>query len=189
MNEYLKDISTYIVVHKAKFITGAAVTLGAILVLMLIALFMYNNQPKVVYQPATACNLLTLSEAQELMGPRTLRSNNAAPAVYKNTAVSKCGYTDGNPGQQDMVVAALIVRSGVNDEGVEQNKKEFTAGWPTKNVETVSSIGDKAYFNTERGQLNVLKGRDWFIFSYGIGTSPQTNSVEKVTELARKVIR
>lgn len=189
MNEYLKDISVYIRAHKTKFMTGTGVTLAVGVVLILIALFVYNNQPKVVYQPATACNLLTLSEARELMGANTLRSNNALPVVSKNTAVSKCGYTDGNPGQQDMLVAALIVRSGVNDEGVEQNKKEFTAGWPSKNTETVSSLGDKAYFNTERGQLNVLKGRDWFIFSYGVGAAPQENTVEKVTALARKVIR
>lgn len=189
MNQYLTDIKTYITDHKTEFISGAGATFGIALVITLIGLFIYNNQSKIIYTPANACDLFTLKEAQEQMGAKALHSNNQPPMVKANTATSKCGYTDGNPQQGGMIVAAVIVRSGINDEGVEQNKNEFTAGWPSKNTETVKDIGERAYFNTERGQLNVLQGRDWYIFSYGVGDSPESNTVEKTVELARKVIR
>lgn len=189
MNQHLTDIKTYIIDHKTMFITGIAATLGAALIAILIGLFIYNNMSKIVYQPAKACELFTLKEAQEQMGAKALHSNNQPPMVKANTATSKCGYTDGNPQQGSMIVAAVIVRSGINDQGVEQNEKEFTAGWPKQHVETVKNIGDKAYFNVERGQLNVLQGRDWYIFSYGVGDSPESNTVEKSIELARRVIR
>lgn len=189
MNEYFNDIKTYVTAHKAEFLIGIAVTCFIAGVISIVGLIWYNSIPKVVYQPTKACDLLTIAEARELMGGNTIHSNNDDPKVNKNVAVSRCGYTDGNAMQGQMTVAAIIVRSGVNDDGVEQNKNEFAAGWPSKGTETVNNIGDRAYYSQERGQLNILKDRDWIILSYGLGSAPDTNTLEKAMELARKVVK
>lgn len=87
-----------------------------------------------------------------------------------------------------MLVAAIAVRSGINDKGVDQNKTEFATSKQGKSNEVVKDVGDSAYFNKELGQLNVLDDRKWVILSYGAGSAPQANTVDKATELAKKVL-
>ncbi|HMI09649.1 MAG TPA: hypothetical protein VK497_04635 [Candidatus Saccharimonadales bacterium] len=188
MNHYIQATKTYITTHRKKLAIGAAVILGIIVLITAIVLFVRNSTPKIVYQPANACGLITLTEAKELLGNNTLNSNANNPVVSGNTAASRCGYTDGNPDTNNMIVAAIIVRSGVNDKGVQQNKTDFEAGKPSKNIETVKNLGDSAYFNQKLGQLNILDGREWIILSYGVGSAPEANTVDKAIELARKVL-
>lgn len=87
-----------------------------------------------------------------------------------------------------IAVTAIIVRSGVNDKGIEQNKREFTAGKPTQSVEPIKGLGDDAYFNQKNDQQNILNDRDWMIASYGVGSVPEANTVEKAIELANMIV-
>ncbi len=166
-----------------------SVVTAALIVVVAIALFAVNSAPKIAYQPASACDLFSPAKAKELLGNKALNSSMNSPVILKNTASSKCGYTDGNPDTNNMIVAAIIVRSGINDAGIQQNKTEFTSGKPTKNVEIVNGLGDNAYFNEELGQLNILSGHEWIILSFGVGSAPGTNTVDKSIELAHKVLR
>lgn len=174
--------------YKKELIIGSVVVLSVLAIVAAIVLFIYNSTPKVVYEPAVACNTLSTIEAKELLGNNALNTNADDPVLSKNTATSKCGYADGNADTTKLQVAAVIVRSGFNDEGVQQNKDEFANGTPTRAVEIVKDVGDSAYFNQTNGQLNVLKGRDWFVLSYGLGSTPETNSLESVLKLAQKVL-
>lgn len=167
----------------------ASAAIFIVIIIAVVALLTQLSKPTIVYQPAKACDLLSASEATELLGSKTIPSNASDVIISDNTGVSKCGYTDGNPDINAMVVAAIIVRSAINDNGVQQNKTEFVAGTPKAGVETVKGIGDRAYFNQTSGQLNVLDGKNWIVISYGVGNSPETNTVEKAVELARKVVR
>jgi hypothetical protein len=187
LKHYLQTTKSYI---SAKSDTIIGITVVAIMIALIVSIiaFIQNSTPKIVYQPAKACNLLTLEKAKDMLGARTLKSGVTEPVQNENTATSKCGYTDGNPDTKNLLVAAIIVRSGVNDDGVEQNRSEFTGGRPDENVEIINDLGDSAYYNQANGQLNVLDGRNWIIFSYGIGSNPATNTVEKSVELAKKVL-
>lgn len=187
MNHYIQSAKTYAATHKKELAIGTAVVLGVAVLITAIVLIVRGSEPKVVYQPANACSLLTLAEARELLGNKVLNSNANNPILSGDTASSRCGYTDGNPDTNSMIVAAIVVRSGINDKGVQQNKTEFAAGKPSENVETVKDIGDSAYFNHALGQLNILDGRKWIILSYGLGSAPETNTVGKAVELAHKV--
>ena len=188
MNQPIETTKTYIESQKKEFIIGLGVALSVIIVIIAIAVLVHVNAPKVVYQPTKACELLTVKEARELMGNNVLNSSIKNPDISGDTATSNCGYTDGNPDTNNMTVAAIIVRSGINDKGIAQNKTEFTSGKPVKDVEVVQNVGESAYFNKERGQLNVLDGNNWIILSYGPGASPQTNTIENTLKLASKVI-
>ena len=126
----------------------------------------------------------TPSKAQDLLGEKVISVDTKGAAISGDIAISKCSYTDSNEVKELMIVAAIAVRSGINDNGVLKNKKDFAASRANDTVENVDGIGDSAYCNPLRGQLNILEGRRWIIVSYGIGTSPETNTVDKAIELA-----
>lgn len=189
MKHHIQATKTHIVSHKNKIIVAAAILLALAALVTVIILLVQNSATKIIYQPANACNLFTREEAQELLGNNAIHSSMIDPVMSGNTATSKCAYTDGNPDVNNMVVAAVVVRTGVNDEGVKQNNKEFTEGRPTNNTETVKNLGDNAYFNKENGQLNILDGHEWMLLSYGIGSSPSTNTLENAVKLANKVLK
>lgn len=174
--------------YRKELFIGGAVIVGILAIIGAIFLGIQNSGVKIVYKPTSACELLTIDEARELLGNATIQSNVSKPVVSGNTATSRCGYTDGNPKQEELIVAAIMVRSGINDKGVEQNHAEFKNGRPLKDTETVEGLGDAAYFNNNNGQLNILDGYNWIILSYGVGLATQTNTIEDVVRLGKKVV-
>lgn len=189
MKQYLVTAKAYVANHKIEFITATSILVALVVIGGAITLYVRATTPNVVYQPAKACDLFNFAEAKELLGEKLLTTTTQSPVISDDTAVSKCGYTDGNPDMNNATVAAIVVRSGINDEGVAQNKKEFAAGKPSQNVEAVKDLGDDAYFNQELGQLNILNDKRWIIISYGTGAAPQANTVDKAIILAKKVLQ
>jgi hypothetical protein len=185
MQHYIQTTAAYIASHKREFTVGGITVL---IFAILTALFIYNNPNKVVYQPTNACDLLTPVKAQDLLGEKVISVDTKGATVVGDIAISKCSYTDSNEDQDQMLVAAVAVRSGVNDTGVQKNKSDFAASQSNKNVEKIKELSDSAYFNPALGQLNILDGRRWIIVSYGIGASPETNTIDKAIELANTVL-
>lgn len=189
MNKYFQKIKTYVTTSPGKEIAvGVAIILSfACLIIAIVSLIMASG-PKIDYQPAVACNLLTKDEAREMLGQDVLGGERKNPTLSNDVATSKCAYTDMNKDPQAMLVAAVAVQSAVTDKGIQRVKAEFAASKIGKNTETVTWLGDSAYFNPALGQLNILDGRNWIIVSYGAGESPENNTLEQATELAQKVI-
>lgn len=178
----------YVAQHTQGLLTVLFAAVLLIAGMGLVVGFAHSTSPKVVYDATHACKLFTTDEATNLLGPMTLRSVDDAPAISRNTAVSKCGYTDGNRDQNQMVVAAVIVRSAVNDDGVLENKRDFVKSQPRGATEIVQGVGDAAFFNTSNGQLSVLEARDWMILSYGVGADPASNTKDQALKLADVVV-
>ena len=176
-------------IHIALALVGVAVV-----IVFLIALFIYNNHenaPKRVtyqYKPINACNLLTMSEAHKLLGKDVIGSPVNDPAVSGDVATSSCSYTDQEVDRTKMKVAALSVLSAVNDKGVAMVKSEFTSQESTKSVESIKDLGDAAYFNHSLGQLNILNGKSMLRISYGVGASPETNDIDQAVSLAHDIL-
>lgn len=189
MKEYYRKSKEYVQGHKKEFTTGITAVVVIAVIFIVLALVSYNSrQPKIVYEPANACDLLTLDEAKTLLGDNTINGVVTTPVQSGNLTVSRCSYSDGSPDTGHAVVAAIIVRSGINDAGIQQNKAEFNAGKPSAGIEDVQGIGDDAYFNTGLGQLNVLKDSTWVLMSYGPAASPQSNTLEDAEKLAKLVL-
>ncbi len=188
MNHYVSAAKAYLKEHKKDIIAGLPVPIGIIIIAVIIGSAIYANSPHVVYQPAKACDLLTPSKAEDLLGNKVLSSDQNSPAISGNVATSKCSYTDENPDENAMKVLALAVQSGINETGVKQNKAGFTSSKPKSSVEDVKGLGQSAYFNKANGQLNILDGRRWIILSYGIGSTPQDNTLDDALILAHKVL-
>jgi len=189
MNTYFQSAKTYVIDHKKDFITGGSIVLAIAIIMLGLALYSYNtSKPKIIYEPAPACGLLTLDEAKEFLGDATINGVNSDLVQTDNIVTSRCGYSDGKIDTTNAVVIGVAVRSGINDEGIEQNKTQFNNGMPTDNVEVIKDLGDSAYYNQKLGQLNILKQSTWIILSYGLGASPETNKIEDVIKLADKVL-
>lgn len=174
--------------YKKELIIGAVAVFAVIAIIAAIVFAIANSGPKVDYPPTVACDTLTSLEAQELLGNSAFNSADDPAVISGDLATSRCGYTDGTNNTETMIVAAVILRAGINDKGVEQNKTEFAQGTPTQGVEVVKDLGDSAYYNQLNGQLNVLKDKNWYIFSYGVGSTPEANIVEDTVKLAEKVL-
>lgn len=184
LKSYARMARDYIEAHWRQLAIGGGIALGLVLI---IALFVYNNRSKVVYQPVNACDLFTVAESHDLLGKDTI-GNVTTPTVSGNTATSICTFSDSNPSQDQMKVAAVKVRSGINDEGVEQNKAQFAAKQSAATGEAVTGFGDQAFFDKKLGQLNVLDGRNWYVFSYGVGAAPSENTLSDAVDFAYKVL-
>lgn len=180
---------TYVIDHKKQFITGGSVVLAIVIIVLALALYSYNTrQPKVIYEPATACVLLTPAEAKTLLGNATINGVSTPPVQSGTTATSQCSYSDGKADTANAVVAAINVRSGIDDTGIKLNKLQFESGKPKDNVQDVPNVADSAYFNEILGQLNVLKGSTWVVMSYGSGASPETNTLDDAIKLSKLVL-
>lgn len=183
--QYLHTAKTYIAERSDLFV-GIGVVAGLLAIVGIVVLVNELSGPQIVYQPVKACEAFTPAEAQSLLGEKINNTEKNEPQISGNFGVSKCGYSDLN--SQAMMVAAVTIRSGINDEGVAKNKSDFAQSNAVNASEDVPGIGDSAFFNGKAGQLNVFKGKSWYIFSYGLGDSPEQNTLEKSLELARKVV-
>ena len=190
MKKYLLSVKTYITSSPGKeLLIGVAIVVSFICLVIAIVSLIIASGPKIDYQPAIACDLLTKEEAKEMLGQNVIAGTPKNPTLSRDIATSKCSYTDMNTDAQAMLVAAIAVQSGVNDKGVARVKATFAASKSGKNVELVNGLGDSAYFNPQLGQLNILDGKNWIILSYGTGQSPQNNTLDNAVTLAQKVLK
>ena len=171
--------------------TRLYIGIGIILAGLLVGLFMYNNQSQridIVYQPTSACTLLTKSIAQEFLGKEVLGGNGDQEIGDTGTATSDCSYTDSNEDENAMRVIAVKVRSGYDDIGLAQNKRDFAAHKQANNVQDVEGVGKQAFFNRTNSQLHVLTDKTWMIVSYVEGKTPSLDALGKTTAIAKRML-
>lgn len=189
MKDRINHIKTYVGEHRRETRIAAVIAVAIALVLLCVALYIYNTQSKEVkltYSPVSACALLTSSEAKELLGGDILESNTNQATLSGNRATSKCSYTDKSA--TNMAVIGVAVRSAVNDQGVSDNKEDFAASKAANTVESVAGVGDEAFYIPANGQLSILDGRGWILITYGNGDDIRTHTLENAVKVARKVI-
>jgi hypothetical protein len=188
MQQYIQTARGYVETHKKQFAIGTRVGVGVLVLGFLIAMFLYDNSSlKYTYQPVKACDLLTPSEAQDLLGDRVKSVDKNKPTIDTDVATSKCSYTDLNP--DNMKLVALAVRSAVYDTGDQKNKSDFEEARSHNDVEVIKDLGSSAYVNRTNGQLNILDDHQWIILTYGLSTEPQSTPIEKLVEVARKILK
>jgi hypothetical protein len=189
MKKHIQTAKTYIAAHFKN--DNNEVTIGAVVIVIaaiLVAMIAYGLTPHYTYQPVKACDIFTPLKAQDLLGDKVYSADKNEPTVVNNISTSKCSYSDQNNDTTKLKVAAIAVRSGTNDAGVAQNKADFSASKTGKNFEIIQGVGDSAYFNHDLGQLNVLSGSKWILLNYGVGATPESNTVKDAIKLAKVVL-
>lgn len=188
MNRPSFQTAKHYISQRSETFIGLTVVAILCIVIATIALSAQASKPAIVYQPAKACDLLGEDEAKELLGAAALLTTNTPPSQSGDITVSQCAYADGTPNKDSMVIAAVVVRSGINDKGTEQNITDFSGAQSQRSVQAINDLGNSAFYNPDLGQLNILKDRNWIIVSYGVGSNPQANTLEDAIKLAKKVI-
>ena len=190
MKNYFETATTYATEHKQKFTIGTVAITCAVIVG---ALFIYNqpHPPKLAYQPAKACDMLTPAKAMDILGDQVISTDANAPQIASDaeTATSRCSYTDKNADSNAMKSLAISVRSATNKAGITQNQSEFNGH--EKNVihsQPVSGLGNKAYFDEDLGLLHILTDKQWIMLSYKTGQTLESQPVSNVVSLAHKVL-
>lgn len=191
MKQFLKtkadSVKAYLAKHKDKSI-GIAVTSTLVLLVLSIVIISFVSGPHYTYQPVKSCEKFTPAEAQSLLGKNIVAVDSEDPKVTGDVAVSKCSYTNMDSDEDKMLIAAVAIRSAVEDEGIIKNKNDFETARSNNETETISGIGDDAYFNKTSRQLHVLNGHNWIIINYGIGKDYSSNTPEDAVQLAKLVI-
>ena len=185
MRNPITTAKTYITTHKRETAIGIVLFF---IIASLVSLFIYGNLSRIVYKPTNACDLLTPAKAQDLLGDGVISVDTKGATITGNVATSKCSYTDRSENQDSMKVAAVAVRSGINNDGVAQNKVDFATSKANSTIITVDKLSDDAYFNRTLGQLNILDDKRWIIISYGVGATPQDNTVDDAIQLANIIL-
>ena len=178
---------TETMLHKNKdFIIGIAICIIALSIIIGVVLFA-RQQTKIAYQPVNACEAFTATEAGSLLEGEVINGTKTAAQLSGDAAISKCAYSNANEDTNKMLVAAVTIRSAINDDGIAQNKSEFLLASKSVNVEPVANVGDDAFYNQTLGQLNILRDKQWLIVSYGVGSAPQENTLDNLKLLAKQV--
>jgi hypothetical protein len=136
-----------------------------------------------------ACNIFTLSNAKELMGDTAKGGQNPITESSSDIAVSTCTYTQdqgANVPVASRTSATLLVRAPLSDKGAVSNQNQFGPLKPG-DVQEVPGYGDNAYWDSARGQLNILKNNTWYILNYGPVT-PADRTLDQTEQMAKLII-
>lgn len=151
-----------------------------------------KSSPELSRQQVKACDILGVNDAKKVLGPaiEPADDGNAASSSSDDISVSRCAFiqktTEGmNPiGQKQ---ASLLVRAPRSDTGKRANEDVFSGSSKPAHVQEVGGFGEKAFWNPEFGQLNVLKNDAWYIVE--VGTSiPSERKLDDATSLARSIL-
>lgn len=138
-----------------------------------------------------ACDVLTDSVATQVLGAGATKGDTSAGnASSADVTVSNCAYTlksttggSALAQVQGTHAAGLLVRAAKSQTGADSNKAQFGSAKPS-GVEDVSGYGDKAYWNPQFGQLNILKNGNWYILTNYVGTNPTKGTLDQAKQLA-----
>lgn len=137
------------------------------------------------YVAVDACDVLTASAAQQILGAGATKGDTSAGNVSSDDlSVSNCVYTvrtGATPSSANSV--GLLARAAKSATGAASNQAQFGSAKPAGSQD-VSGIGDKAYYSPAYKQLNVLKGNNWYIVTNSMG-SVTNATLESDTQLAK----
>ena len=126
-----------------------------------------------------ACAILTPEIAASVLGTDVKLSTEPVTQLQvKNITVTSCTYSTKNPATpRDVVIVSLLIRRATDQA---EAKTIFETSKQTFQGVDISMQGvDGAFWSASLQQLNLLKGRDWYIITAGkVGTKTQEQAVK-----------
>lgn len=148
-----------------------------------------TNDPTTKLAAIKACDLLTLGEAKQLMGDKTIEGSNASAVGGEDVNVDTCSYTNYGSETEPIRIVTVMARSALTEVGLDSNVAAFEKDGSANpaGAVTVSGLGDKALWDPKTYQLAILKGNTWFSIVYG-GTNPTKNTLDDAKKAAALVV-
>ena len=135
-----------------------------------------------------ACAYLSDTVAVRVLGAGAEKGTVTPAATSDDVSVSTCTYSSKATSLEDvknMRSATLLIRSPLTAAGAKSNEVPFDT--LKTGAIVVSGYGEKAYWDPEIGQLNVLKGGAWLILSLG-KSSLAEKSLDETKQLADLIV-
>jgi hypothetical protein len=137
-----------------------------------------------------ACGIFTLAEAKQVLGESAKGGGNQLESGSGDIDTSTCNYSQDlsstNAPVSGARTASLTVRIPKTADGTKSNQSQFGVDKPVT-AQDVAGYGDSAYWDTESGQLNILKHDIWY--SLRIGSSdPVSHDLQSARQLADTLI-
>jgi hypothetical protein len=137
-----------------------------------------------------ACGVFTLADAKQLLGDSVKGGDSPADTSSGDVDVSTCNYlqdlSSSNVPVSSGKSATLTVKIPKTSSGINSNRGQFGPIKPS-DVEDVSGYGDSAYWDTDHGQLDILKDNTWYILSNGSST-PSDRTLDEAKQMADLLI-
>jgi len=181
------------------FTTQAFVRLLVFFALVLLAAVIYNkyhssNSSQVAINK-DPCAFFTLDDAKALLGKNAQKGGvpPVARASSKDTDITTCSYTQSTvtaksgPANSPKT-AAVVVGTPKNSIGKNLNDYEFNQYLPSTKAQAVTGYGDKAYWDSQLGVLNVYRHNKWIDISNGSISNASGRSLDDSKKLADIVI-
>lgn len=185
-----------------EYAIGLALVVAAVLAVVYVFGLSTNhndqNQPAGVQQkpvpniPAAkqACGIFTLADAKQLLGNSVKGGEAPADTSSKDVDVTICNYlqdlSSSNSPVSSGKIASLTVKIPKTSGGAKSNQGQFGPIKPS-DVTDVNGYGDSAYWDSGRGQLDILKGTTWYILSYG-PAAPVSRTLDEAKQMADLLI-
>lgn len=179
------------------YLLGAILITGAGVAVFLAADNAKNNKSKssspsnlsTTAKSKKACSIFTLGEAKQLLGDAAKGVASPPENESNYISVSSCVYNQSSGPSAPVTAtktASLLVRSPKTPAGAQSNADQFDIVKPVS-VQDVSGYGDKAYWDPDHGQLDILKNNNWYVLSYGSPTV-SSRSLDETKRLADLLI-
>jgi hypothetical protein len=155
------------------------------LMVIVFAAYIFINRPWVASPSANikalrACDALTLAEAKQLLGEIATASNanSENDRSSKDIRMTECQYTS-----TDGAWAKVRILAPLTSAGASANEIQYPAS--KAGSQAVSGYGDKASYDPELGDLNILKHDVWLTISSGTQAkdSITLSAAQKVADL------
>ena len=140
---------------------------------------------KTQFTALKACELLTLTEAKQLMGESTTEGSNTDPTASDDINVDTCSYINNATTVSTIRTVTVMARSALTNDGLDSNKEAFETGGAANpsGAKAVDGYGDKAFWDPTTHQLAILKDNTWIGIVYG-GTNPINNTLDDAKKVA-----
>ena len=104
-----------------------------------------------------ACDILTPTVAKNVLGADAKSGSNVGDTEANDVKVTNCIYTSASSD----TTLSLMVRAAESQVQADSNAAQFDG------KTNIPGYGDKAYWDADMGQLNILAHENWYILSNG----------------------
>ncbi|MEO7944005.1 MAG: hypothetical protein ABIR34_11435 [Marmoricola sp.] len=138
-------------------------------------------------QAKTACEVLTQEVAKSLLGGVSDESSPVRDTGNADVRVSTCVRTTPVADLHKAQSVSLLMRVAKSETGATSNEAVFGPGSLPKRGQDVSGYGEKAFWNPDLGQLNILNEGNWYVLASG-PIDPKKHTLTETEKLADAIL-
>jgi hypothetical protein len=138
-------------------------------------------------QHRLACDILTKRIAKELLGSVGDESRQVPGTGGSGVKIGSCVRTSDLADLRRSGAVSLVMRVARNSDGAQANADAFAPSALPRSARKVDGYGEKAFWNSSLGQLNILNDGNWYVLASG-PIDPKRHTLADAEKLADAII-